>query len=103
MGEMQVAPFNSCVVCFKGDVSTAVGFIGEAEWLMAGLEVAGVPNNQAIAMVERQAAEQYGCDAGHVPEGEMQMAMRICPECAAKANFPVGETQRRDPDAAGAG
>jgi hypothetical protein len=78
---------DSCVVCFQG-CDTAVAFRGEAEWVVAGLSVLGVPMDQAATTVSMLAE----CEPGMCPEGQMTVAVRVCEACHAKSRtgFPVG-------------
>ena len=89
-----VAPFESCIVCFKGDVDTAVGFQGPAEWILAGLEALGVPKDQCYGTL-RAFLEEDGWEGapGEVPDGELLHYVRVCRECVKKcpANFPVSQ------------
>ena len=103
MGELpNVAPYESCIVCFKGDTTTAVAFRGPAEWLIAGLWRLGVPKEQAEATILQLAHDEYECDYGQVPPGEMQNVVLVCEDCASKAELtaaPIGGeiTQYRAP------
>ena len=75
---------ESCVVCLRG-TDTALAFVGEAEWAVAGLQHLGVPDYQAGATV----SYGLGCGPGEVPDGEVTVMFRVCRECADKAGFPV--------------
>ncbi len=80
------------MACFKGDCTTALAFEGDAEWILAGLTVIGVPDDQSYATL-RHGLELDGWEGepGMVPDGTLRMAFRCCAECAAKqAGFPVG-------------
>jgi hypothetical protein len=58
-----VAPFESCVSCFRGDTRTIVFIEGEAEWHIAGLSrLAGIPLDQADATFMHLAEHVLGCD-----------------------------------------
>jgi hypothetical protein len=78
---------DSCVVCLRG-TDTGLAFTGEAEWVLAGLEVLGIPKNQAANMLE----QVTGCDPGMVPAGDYTLGVRLCVKCAAasSAGFTVG-------------
>lgn len=78
---------GSCVVCLRG-TDTGLAFVGEAEWVIAGLTVLGIPQHQAGAMV----SEATGTPPGKVPVGEVTMHLRVCRRCAAAsgAGFTVG-------------
>ena len=81
---------GSCAVCLRR-TDTALAFTGEAEWLVAGLRVLGVPDDQATRMVLKFFEEEKGADPGMVLGGEHTMAVRVCAECVAKAKqgFPA--------------
>jgi hypothetical protein len=85
----EVAPFESCLVCFRGDVPTGVAFEGEAEYLTASLVVLGIPEDQASALVKLQAHDEYGCDVGFVPTCDMLGRYRVCTSCAGPSPFEV--------------
>jgi hypothetical protein len=95
-----VAPFDSCVVCLKGDVTTAVAFRGDAEWSIAALTALGVPDDQAYG-VFRAAMEDQGWtgDPDEVPGGEVVMGLRVCAECVEKSGtgFPLGDASGEVP------
>ncbi len=62
---------NTCAGCLR-PTDTGFGLVGEAEWLVAGL-MQMMPEGQAIAMVERLAQDEYGCDPGCVPPIDMEV------------------------------
>ena len=41
-------PFQSCVVCFRGDTTTAMMFRGEAELVIAGFMRLGLPEEEVL-------------------------------------------------------
>jgi hypothetical protein len=86
-----VAPFESCIACFKGDVPTVIAFEGEAEWILAGLCVLGLPEDQAYATLRHWLETEQGWTggAGTVPTGTLRFSCVCCAECAAPT-FPVG-------------
>ena len=43
---------GSCVACLRG-TDTGLAFTGEAEWIIAGMMMLGIPEDQATIMVER--------------------------------------------------
>lgn len=99
-----VAPFESCVVCYRGDTTTTYAVRGEAEFLVASLTRAGLPEDEATGLVELVAHDHYGCDPGKVPVGDMEILVRLCPDCAATSGFkvgPVGHTPLYDQDMMG--
>jgi hypothetical protein len=68
---------GSCVVCLQG-CDTALAFRGEAEWVIAGLRVLGLPSDEA----EQTLAHITGCAPGMVPNGELTIPVRVCESCA---------------------
>jgi hypothetical protein len=94
MGEVErlpsVAPFDSCIACFKGDVKPAITFEGSFELVVAGLLVLGLPNDQAEAVVFHGLKRQgINADENGVPDGDLRMTFVCCSDCAAPT-FPVG-------------
>jgi hypothetical protein len=75
---------GSCVNCMKG-TDTALGFEGEAEWLMAGLAALGVPKDQALVMV----SQHFKVPPGLVPDGTFRMVVKVCPACVEQSPFPT--------------
>lgn len=92
-----VAPFDSCVACYRGDTTTALVFRGEAEWAAAGLHVLGVSESEALATIELFAEQELGSPPGTVPAGTLDLAVRVCPSCAKRAGFPIGNVRDRLP------
>jgi hypothetical protein len=66
-----------CVVCQRA-TDTALGFTGEAEWIIAALVTLGVPKDRAYLKLESE--------PGMVPPGEVVLAFAVCGECVAKCN-----------------
>ncbi len=94
---------NTCAGCLR-PTDTGFGLVGEAEWLVAGL-MQMMPEGQAIAMVERLAQDEYGCDPGCVPPIDMEVIVRACAGCAGEtfelgllANVEPGPPSYRQPD-----
>ena len=85
---------DSCVVCLQG-TDTGLAFVGEAEWVIAGLTVLGIPEDQGTTMI----SEVTGCAPGNVPLGEVTMHVRVCAKCAAASG--MGLTVGLLSDAAG--
>jgi hypothetical protein len=86
-----VAPYNSCMGCLKGDVSTGFALEGEAEWIMVTMhKLAGITQDQAIATFHVM-AEEMGCDPGMVPSGRVTVLVRVCRTCARKTGATVHE------------
>jgi hypothetical protein len=85
-----VAPYQSCVSCFKGDVTTIFAVDGSAEWLIAALgRAAEIPQDQATQMVLDLAHDSYGSPEGSVPEARMQMFVTLCRDCARRTGTTV--------------
>jgi phage tail sheath gpL-like len=85
-----VAPYESCIACLKGDVSTAVAFRGEAEFIIAGIhKAAGIPVELATATFAAFAEQELGCDPGTVPTGQVTHAVRLCTDCAQRTGTTV--------------
>lgn len=90
--EANVAPYQSCVKCYRGDVTTAVATQGEAEFHVAFLVKAlAIPEDEAIGTINVFAEQELGCDPGKVPGGTFTLIYRLCRDCAAKAKIKVGE------------
>ena len=90
----KLARHNSCVVCFAGDTLTGLLFRGEPEWAVAGFWRLGVPKREARQMILDIARDRYGCDAGTVPTHEIDVGLRVCTRCAAKAGMKVGDVDQ---------
>jgi hypothetical protein len=87
-----VAPYNSCVACFKGDTTTTYGTRGEAEFHIAALHaMAGLPMEQANATFTVMAERELGCDPGKVPGGTFDIFVRLCRDCARRTGVRVGK------------
>jgi hypothetical protein len=87
-----VAPYRSCIVCFKGDTLTALALQGSAEWCIAGLMRVGLDRESAEATFRSWAEDVLGCDPGMVPVGRVTMGVRLCRECAKRTGTNVGES-----------
>jgi hypothetical protein len=80
---------GACFVCMRG-TDTGLTFRGSGEWLLAGLLVLGVPEDQAEQTLE-SAWQEAGTPvpAGSVPTGNgLTMSFRVCAECVGKTPFP---------------
>jgi hypothetical protein len=83
-----VAPYHSCIVCFKGDTTIGLAFRGEAEWILAGVQTIGIPEEQAYPTLRAGLEERGWTGApGEVPGGEIVEGFRLCRECAASTPF----------------
>jgi len=54
---------ETCIVCLRG-TDTGLAFEGEAEWLLAGLEQLGVPEDEAYATLLPEWTEKFGTKPG---------------------------------------
>jgi hypothetical protein len=86
----KVAPYNSCIACYRGDTTTMLGLKGEAEFMIATLMRAGVPQDEATQVIDGVAHDRYGCDRGKVPTTDMELAVRLCVDCGAKVGLKLG-------------
>lgn len=67
---------DSCVLCLEG-TDTAVAFVGESEWAIAGMVVLGVDQAAAIMMVE----QATGAPPGQAPVDDTRVQVRCCRSC----------------------
>jgi hypothetical protein len=75
---MALAPYESCMSCYKGDTTTAVAFTGSREYVVAAL-VVGVGVEEPVAMqlvYDHYTGRPFG--------------VRLCSECAQTAGLTVG-------------
>jgi hypothetical protein len=77
---------GSCTVCLKG-TDSGLGFHGPAEWVLAGMKVLGVPEDETLgtlaeAVNENRPDPQTHVAPGMVPGGEVTVVMRVCRDCA---------------------
>jgi hypothetical protein len=73
-----IAPFESCMSCYKGDTVTAVAFYGSREYVVAALMVGvGVEEPVAIQLV----SDHYN---------GLPFVVRLCCECAERTGLTVG-------------
>jgi hypothetical protein len=82
---------GTCVVCLT-PTDTGLAFRGPAEFLIAGLTVLGVPEDQAHAVYRHSQAEEGNHLApGQVKDGIHNLLIRVCARCVARcpANFPA--------------
>lgn len=96
-----VAPYQSCISCYRGDTLTAVILRGEAEFVIVGIaRLCGLPLEQAEWTFDLIAREFYGCDPGKVPVGELMLPFRLCRECAERTGAkiaPLAALERGEP------
>jgi hypothetical protein len=88
----KVAPYDSCVSCFKGDTTTGFGVRGSAEAAVAMLaKFGGMSQDKATATFLVYAEQDLGCDPGMVPTGQIEVGFRLCRDCAERTGTHVGE------------
>jgi hypothetical protein len=88
------APYQSCICCFKGDVTTALAVNGEAEFHIAFLNV-------NLGVGPEVAADMVQVEPGLVPDGMFPVSYRICSECAEQKGLEVGVTYAQSAEPAG--
>lgn len=78
---------GSCTICLRG-TDTALGFRGDAEFVIAGLVTLGIDSMEEADATLRSLT---GCDDGMVPTGVLSQVVRVCAECVDKcpAAFPA--------------
>lgn len=77
---------GTCVACLQ-PTDTGLGFEGEAEWIIAGLTLLGVGQDEALQTLA--SADPRFRPVGKVPIGTVKVVFRVCGACAGKRNFPV--------------
>jgi len=88
----RIAPFDSCIACFKGDTRTVVLLEGEAEWCIVALSRwAGIGLEEAQATFLVYAEHDLDCEPGMVPDGRIEHGFRLCRECAEQTSVEVSE------------
>jgi hypothetical protein len=86
-----VAPFNSCIGCYRGDVSTGFAAEGKAEFIVVVLhKAAGIPLEEARSTFKVYAEQELGCPPGTMPTGRVSLAFRLCRDCAEQHGCQVG-------------
>jgi hypothetical protein len=67
---------------------TALGFRGEAEWIIAGLKMLGIESEEEAYATFRRATDS---EPGMVPDGILEVINRVCTSCVEQAepNFPA--------------
>ena len=97
-GVPRVAPYESCIACFKGDTTTALLSEGDAEWhIVTLMKGAGLTQAEAVATFRLYAEQDLGCDPGMVPDGRFVFGHRLCRECARKTGAKVVELGESGP------
>jgi hypothetical protein len=88
----RVAPYQSCIACFRGDTRTGFAAAGEAEFIVVAIhKTAGIPIDQAEGTFKVVAEHEMGCDPGMVPAGEVTALFRLCRDCADKTSTSVAD------------
>jgi hypothetical protein len=82
---------DSCIVCGRS-TDTGLGFVGETEWVVAGLVKLGVSEERAFTLV----SQMMGNPPWMVPDGEVSLAFRVCADCAGKVDLVVGPLSSTD-------
>src|SRR5205823_6520910 len=85
----RTAPYHSCIGCYRGDTTTKLMFVGQPEFVAAGLTKIGIEEPVAVALVQSCAHDEYGCQRGMVPDGDMEIAVRLCRDCPHTAGLEV--------------
>ena len=89
---MSPAPYQSCVVCYRGDTTTAVVIQGVAEFhIFFLMRKLGLPEDEAAGTVRACAHYELGHDLGTVPVGQYTVAVRLCRQCAEFFDVQIGE------------
>lgn len=83
-----VAPYHSCIVCFRGDTTTGLALIGSLEFHAAALVAVGVPMEQATATVSLPETDP---DLAARIAAEGVYPVRVCSDCASRGHMTVGE------------
>jgi hypothetical protein len=85
------APYQSCLACFKGDVSTIFSIEGEFEFSAVFLEKQlGIEPKEAVATLREILGDMgHKLAPGAVPAGILLIHFRLCQECADKAGIRV--------------
>lgn len=74
---------GTCVVCMTR-TDTAVAFIGEPLWSIAGMIGLGIPKDQAIALVKM--VPPFRTNEG--PYGDEIRIFRVCGDCTDRVDLP---------------
>lgn len=78
----EMAPYQSCIGCFKGDTATLIGLRGRADWVIAAIQqIIGMSRDEACATFMACAKEE-GCGPAEIPAGEILCIIRMCRKCA---------------------
>jgi hypothetical protein len=87
----RVAPFDSCIGCYRSGVNTGFAAEGEADFIMVVLQkAAGIAPEEARTTFNAYAEQGLGCVPGEVPTGRVSLAFRLCRDCAEQHGCQVG-------------
>jgi hypothetical protein len=82
---------GTCIVCLT-PTDTGLGFRGEAEFVIAGLRVLGVPEDEEYTTFRAGWADAgHDLEDGEVPDGIIEVPVRVCTRCVSRcpAKFPA--------------
>ena len=87
----RVAPANSCIGCYRGNVNTGFAAEGDAEFIVVVLQkAAGIPLEEALSTFNVCAQRELGCAPGEVPTTRVSLTFRLCRDCAEDHGCQVG-------------
>ena len=87
----RVAPANSCIGCYRGDVNTGFAAEGEAEFIVVVLQkAAGISPEEARTTFNVYAQQSFSCAPGELPTGRVSLTFRLCRDCAEEHGCQVG-------------
>jgi len=75
---------GTCIVCFR-PTDTGLGFRGEAEFVIAGLRVLGIPEGADYATFRAGWTDTgHDLEDGEVPDGIIEVPVQVCTRCVSK-------------------
>jgi hypothetical protein len=83
-----LAPDDACAVCF-GQTTTGLLLCGVPDFIVTMMLLMGVPRERALAGVEATVLAEYSCHPWEIPNHDMRIRVRLCADCAAKAEKPM--------------
>lgn len=95
---MTVAPFEPCVRCGRGDVTTGFALEGKPEWIVDIISELGISKQRARELVAED--DPYGKMHAMVSidtrSGDTALAipLRLCRECAGKFDIQIGNVPK---------
>jgi hypothetical protein len=87
----EVAPFDSCLCCLRGDTTTGLLLEGSPEWVVVSFHKLTDMSLDEAKETFYAMAEEAGYDPGMVRLGSNRWGVRLCLQCAQKAGARVGE------------